>query len=933
MTTQAELCDICGQPKSSGLTGSFTQWVNSCRCEVLDNEKSNVQICGLCGKQLDAGNTGSFTQWVLQPQNCTCADPVVLKSNGDDGASANSEESKSASSRQPNRMKVEIGDLDASNFPVSRYKPISMLGMGGGGLVYLCFDKHLRKNVAVKILRVTQPEQIVQFQAEAKVTAKFKHPNIVSILDFGSTDTGAPFMVLEYVEGKSLDVLIQERGPLPELVAAELFIQIAEAIQKGHEYGIFHRDIKSSNIIISQSKNNAQARVIDFGIAMVASTENVDFHGKHLVGTPKYMSPDQIAGRTFDARSDLYSFGCVMYETLMGRLPFSGNAMALLEKHANAKPPAFAEMSPDADISQTMERVVLRCLEKNPDARYQSFSDLKSALQNIAKDDLLSASSVQRVLAEDNLVDESKTSNEITESEADSRNKDGSKYGISTSGGKVRPDQASQLILALLILLGVGLISFVGYLLLRPDETEDSKILSSADRGTPDQHLDAAGRPLDEEDSVGSFDNFHELAPLNAQALKLEKAFKYAASESAYTRAISLDEGNSRWYRSRGLSRMYQGKFEEALGDFNTAVRLQDSDDNFRARAEYYMNAGNYTKAEADIRSAILKGPNAANNFIVQARINSDMDDNSNVQLERAMRATDRALRLEPERIEAQAQRLIVEARLKKDKSFIEKTSREIAAKGSNNAFALYCMARYSELTGDWNSALKWVSRAISLNPTSWKSYELRADTLKQLALEATQGKKVQYDEQVLSAADCKSRAMSDYYKATSLNPLNAKLLVEVAKFHRELNQVESEVKYLSQAIDLEPNQADLYRLRADAKHRAVMNEDAVEDCETAIALGEINADVYLLKANSLVELNRPEEAERAFSQSIKLAPANAEVYLYRAKLRSQRREYAKAIEDYEKVLQIRSGDEDALAGKRLALEEMNKSEDTTNFH
>ncbi len=922
MTTQAELCDICGQPKSSGLTGSFTQWVNSCRCEVLDNEKSNVQICGLCGKQLDAGNTGSFTQWVLQPQNCSCANPVVLESNGD-GDSANSEESKSTSARQPDRPTGEIGDLNASNFPVSRYKPISMLGMGGGGLVYLCFDKHLRKNVAVKILRVTQPEQIVQFQAEAKVTAKFKHPNIVSILDFGSTDTGAPFMVLEYVEGKSLDVLIQERGPLPELVAAELFIQIAEAIEKGHEYGIFHRDIKSSNIIISQSKNNAQARVIDFGIAMVASSEDVDFHGKHLVGTPKYMSPDQIAGRTFDARSDLYSFGCVMYETLLGRLPFSGNAMALLEKHSNAKPPAFAEMSPDADISQTMERVVLRCLEKHPDARYQSFSDLKSALQNIAKDDLLSVSSVQRVLSEDNLVDVSQNSNGITESEADYQNRRGTKYGISTSGDKVKPDQASQLILALLAILGVGLISFVGYLLLRPDETEDSRIVSSAINGTSDQHLDAAGRPQDEEDSVGSFDGFHELAPLNAQAIKLEKAFKYAASESAYTRAISLDEGNSQWYRFRGLSRMYQGKFEEALGDFNTAIRLKASDDNFRARAEYYMNAGNYTKAEADIISAISEGPNAVNNYIVQARINSDMVDNSNVQLERALRATDRALHLEPERIETQAQRLIVEARLKKDKSITERTSHEIAAKGSNNAFSLYCLARYSELTGDWNSALKWVSRAIILNPTSWKSYELRADTLKKLALEAKQGKEVQYDDQVLSAADCKSRAMSDYYKATSLNPLNAKLLVEVAKFHRELNQVESEIKYLSQAIELEPNQADLYRLRADAKHRAVMNEDAVEDCETAIALGEINPDVYLLKANSLVDLNRPQEAERAFSQSIKLDAANADVYLYRAKFRRQRREYTKAVEDYEKVLQLRPGEQDALAGKRLALEEM----------
>lgn len=359
-------CKLCGQPKAPK-GGSFTQWVFACRCDdAVDQDLPNT--CAACGKLIEQGKTGSFTQWVLQSNQCVCEDPIPVLADGTVGKT---------------ERKSTVSELTKHSFPIERYKPLDWLGGGGAGAVYLSFDKHLRKQVAVKVLNSVTEGQLAEFQSEARVTARFKHPNVVSIIDFGLTEARAPYMVLEHVDGQPLSTLIEQPDSLTTAETLDLFIQIASALAKAHESGIYHRDVKSSNVLVSTQEHGIRkAQIIDFGIAVTqnASSELSDVSGKQLIGTPKYMSPDQYLGGEFDARSEVYSLGCLMYEVLTGRVPFvAESAIAILEQHANAPVPTFIKVGADLAGTQ-VENVVRKCLEKQARDRFQTMEELRGAL-------------------------------------------------------------------------------------------------------------------------------------------------------------------------------------------------------------------------------------------------------------------------------------------------------------------------------------------------------------------------------------------------------------------------------------------------------------------------------------------------------------------------------------------------------------------------
>ncbi|MBX9693641.1 MAG: serine/threonine protein kinase, partial [Cyanobacteria bacterium] len=198
-----------------------------------------------------------------------------------------------------------------------------------------------------------------------------------------------PFMVLEHVPGVSLDRLISDKGLPDVLTAVQIFIQVADALGHGHKEGIFHRDIKASNVLVmSDGEGNCKVQIIDFGVAAMIGDgrQTHSFQGRTLVGTPKYMPPDQVSG-VYDARSEIYSFGCLMYELLTGRTPFdSDDMLELLTKHANEPVPSFDEV---CDHSQTLpaelEALVMKCLEKNPAERFQDMAGLRSELEAIER--------------------------------------------------------------------------------------------------------------------------------------------------------------------------------------------------------------------------------------------------------------------------------------------------------------------------------------------------------------------------------------------------------------------------------------------------------------------------------------------------------------------------------------------------------------------
>lgn len=212
------------------------------------------------------------------------------------------------------------------------YEFIGEIGSGGMGVIYKAWHSSLKKNVAIKILHQVNQQTVMRFQREAQAASTLRHDNVIAVLDFGATDEGQPYMVMDFVEGKPLSDLINQRGALPVDSALNIFKQICSGIGHAHGKGVVHRDLKPSNVMLSDpDKWNPHVHIVDFGIAKVLGPEETEA-GKltqtgDVFGSPLYMSPEQCFGKKVDFRSDIYSIGCIMFEVLTGKPPFMGETI------------------------------------------------------------------------------------------------------------------------------------------------------------------------------------------------------------------------------------------------------------------------------------------------------------------------------------------------------------------------------------------------------------------------------------------------------------------------------------------------------------------------------------------------------------------------------------------------------------------------------
>jgi len=275
--------------------------------------------------------------------------------------------------------------LTLENFPLERYEPLGLLGRGGLGEVYLARDRKLGKTVAVKCLMMVDDEQIVIFHREAKIASRLHNANIVETLDFGTTEGGRPYIAFEYFKGISLEHLIADRGGrLDEKLVRKLFIIVATALSYIHDHNVFHRDLKPSNILLSEEGSELVVKIIDFGVSAIKEEiqNKTLVQGKTIVGTPVYMSPDPVRGDNFDARSEVYSIGCIMFECLTGEPPFDAPTTAeVLDLHMFNEPPLMVDMNPDVKASPEMQEIISKCIEKDKAARYQNMTELIEALE------------------------------------------------------------------------------------------------------------------------------------------------------------------------------------------------------------------------------------------------------------------------------------------------------------------------------------------------------------------------------------------------------------------------------------------------------------------------------------------------------------------------------------------------------------------------
>ena len=265
----------------------------------------------------------------------------------------------------------------------NRYRLTEQIGMGGMAIVYRAVDLRTGHNVAVKVLRPEYNEDsefIGRFQREAEAASKMTHHNIVNLLDVGM-DGDNRYLVMEYVQGKTLKSVIQERGKLNPALAGQIAIRILSALEHAHRNGIVHRDIKPQNILVHA---DGHIKVADFGIARIANSSTLT-RGDNVMGSVHYFSPEQARGEGANATSDIYSTGIVLYEMLTGRVPYDGdNPVAVAMQHLHATPVPIQNLAPD--VPPALVRVCMKAIEKNPALRYQTArdmaADIRLALEN-----------------------------------------------------------------------------------------------------------------------------------------------------------------------------------------------------------------------------------------------------------------------------------------------------------------------------------------------------------------------------------------------------------------------------------------------------------------------------------------------------------------------------------------------------------------------
>jgi tRNA A-37 threonylcarbamoyl transferase component Bud32 len=263
-----------------------------------------------------------------------------------------------------------------------RYQLGSLLGVGGMARVYLASDRVLERQVAVKVLSppyAQDPVFVERFRREARSAARLSHPNIVAVFDSGS-DAGEHYLVMEYVAGQSLAELLAGQGSVAPRRAAELAVEVCAALSAAHAQGLVHRDVKPANVLVG---DDGRVKVADFGIVKAATTATLTGTGT-VLGTTAYLSPEQAQGGPVDARADLYSLGCLLYELLCGSPPFGSGVdsspVAVATRHVSEPPEPPSVRNPQVDAS--LDAVVLTTLAKDPAQRYQSAAELQDALEH-----------------------------------------------------------------------------------------------------------------------------------------------------------------------------------------------------------------------------------------------------------------------------------------------------------------------------------------------------------------------------------------------------------------------------------------------------------------------------------------------------------------------------------------------------------------------
>lgn len=274
-----------------------------------------------------------------------------------------------------------------------KYEITGVLGEGGMSIVFKARHRYMDRFVAVKLLHehlVTDKNAVARFEHESKASSSLNHQNIVAVHDFGVTKTGQAYFVMDCLEGESLAEVLERKGRVPLAEGIVIFKQTCDGLEHAHKKRVVHRDLKPSNLVLMNNEDASMlVKIVDFGIAKLlpvdgVTRQNITVTGE-IFGSPLYMSPEQCQGKSLDQRSDIYSLGCLMYETLAGVPPIMGDSFVnTVVQHINEPPPPFSKTAPEAGVPPQIEACIMKCLAKNPEDRYQSASEVRQSLLDAA---------------------------------------------------------------------------------------------------------------------------------------------------------------------------------------------------------------------------------------------------------------------------------------------------------------------------------------------------------------------------------------------------------------------------------------------------------------------------------------------------------------------------------------------------------------------
>lgn len=286
------------------------------------------------------------------------------------------------------RLIVALPDPMIGKTFADRYEIIDVLGRGGMSVVYKAQQVFMQNLVAIKVLHQTlnsDPTSFDRFKQEAIAAISIRDKNVIQVLDFGISDDKA-FLIMEYLEGQDLADWLTKNGDMDVEHALNIFIQACSGLANAHAKGVIHRDLKPGNLFLMKETDGSElVKIVDFGIAKIETTNNAISQSLtqpgEVFGSPLYMSPEQCQGKPLDARSDIYSLGCVLYETLTGMPPLMGiNSFETMNKHVGEQPLPVRAMVPNKDIPEALDQCILKALRKNPDQRQQTMQEFRQEL-------------------------------------------------------------------------------------------------------------------------------------------------------------------------------------------------------------------------------------------------------------------------------------------------------------------------------------------------------------------------------------------------------------------------------------------------------------------------------------------------------------------------------------------------------------------------